>query len=500
VVATSIDRLFADVAVIKKMPKASVSATPTYNPANTQAVLTAPTYREHLSSLTDTRLNQSSQALLQQMFKQNPDASAAVGAYQTLADTPLTMVVRNAQGQIDPAATAQLPPLIRALTFPTDYSAGFTAKPSLATLCQEMRYMVMLRGALANELVFDKKLVPTRLQHIDMASIQWTEKTAGDYKPSQRVQGKSNLVSLDFPSVFVSWYRRDPTTIYSQSDFVSVINAAAAQTQVVNDLYRIMTITGFPRMEITVLEEVLAANMPASIKDNTDPNIGREWVNARIQEVAGVFGSLRSDQAFVHTDSVETKVLNDKNPGASLDISSVMDTLNAQSQAALKTMATVIGRGSGAAGVASVEARIAAMNADQLNVCVKEQLDKALTFLINSYGIQGFVDSSFAPAELRPSLELEAQRTMRSARLLVDLSHGIITDEEYHMQVHGRLPPVGSKPLSGTGFQDAAETGPVDASAISPNDDPLGRSVSAAGDKSAKSNGLPGSKKPGKSK
>lgn len=414
-----------------------------------------------------------------------------------MADTPLTMVVKNLEGQIDPAATAQLPKLIRALTMTTDYTVGFNAKPGLATMVQEMRYMVMLRGAIANELVFDKAYRPDRLQQIDAGALQWFEKTPGNYKPAQKVDGKNGLVSLDFPSIFVTWYRRDPTSIYPQSDFVSIINTAAALTQVVNDLYRIMTITGFPRMEITVLEEVLANNMPVSIRDNPDPNVGRDWVNSRISEVASLFGSLRADQPFVHTDSVTTKILNDKNPGAALDISNVVEVLNARSQAALKTMATVIGRGQGAAGVASVEARIAAMNADQLNVPVKEQLEKALTFLLNSYGTMGFVECTFAPAELRPALELEAQKTLRASRLLQDLSLGIITDEEYHMAMYGRLPPPGYTPLSGTNFQQTNQMG-VDATQISPNADPLGRSVSAKGDKQVKSNGQPGSKKPGK--
>lgn len=493
----SIDALFKDAGIVKKAPKSGSSVTPTYRATAPGQVLTAPAYRDHLTSLTDSRLNQSSQVLLQQMFKQDPDVSAAVGAYLTLADTPMTMVVKNVDDQIDAAATAQLPKLVRALTMPLDYTQGFSSKPRLPTLIQEMRYMVMLRGGIGNELIFDKAYRPERLMHIDMGSIQWFEKTPGAYKPAQKVEGKNDLVQLDFASIFMTWYRRDPTTIYPQSDFVSIINTAAALTQVVNDLYRIMTITGFPRMELTVMEEVLAANMPASIRDNTDPNVGRQWVNDRINEIASTFGSLRADQPFIHTDSVQTKILNDKNPGATLDITSVIETLNARSQAALKTMATVIGRGQGAAGVASVEARIAAMNADQLNVPVKEQLEKAFTFLLNSYGIAGFVECTFAPAELRPALELEAQRTLRATRLLQDLSLGIITDEEYHMTMYGRLPAPGYTQLSGTNFQQTNAL-KVDAGEVSPNGDPLGRSVSSAQDKQVKSNGQPGSKKPGK--
>lgn len=493
----SLDQFFADTAKIAKPPKKATSSTATYNPQQSEQVLTVPTYREHLTTLRDDRLSRSSQDLLKQMFKGDPDVSAAVGSWLTLADTQMTSLVRDLEGNIDVDATKQLPKLLRALTFPTTYMEGFTLKPGLPSLLQEMRYMTLLRGAIANELVLDKKLVPSRVQHVDMASIEWFEKEAGVYKPRQKVQGSNEGVDLDIPSFFVSYHRRDPTSIYSTSDFVSVINTAAARTQVINDLYRIMTITGFPRIAIKVLEETLVANAPEIVKG--DPTQMAEWASARLNEVASTFGSLRSDQTFVHMDSVEPSILNDKNPGAALDISNVIEVLNAQNQAALKTMATVIGRGSGAAGVASVEARIAAMNADQLNVPIKNQLDQLLTFMLNVYGIPGFVEVSFAPAELRPPLELEAQKSLKSSRMLVDLSLGIITDEEYHLSMYGRLPPEGAPELSGTGFQDKQDAS-VDAADVTPNADPLGKSQTGEGASAAKSNGKVGSKKPGKAK
>jgi hypothetical protein len=496
-VAPSLDKLFAQTGVVKKQPRTAVSVTPTYNAQSKDQILTVPTYREHLQALRDNRLSQSSQDLLKAMFKQDPDVSAAVGAWLTLSDTRLTMVVRDINGDIDPTATALLPKLIRALTSPTDYTQGFTFKPGLKMLIQEMRYMLMLRGAIGNELVFDKNMIPARLQHVDMASIEWFEKEAGVYKPRQKQQGKNEGQSLDIPSFFVSYHRRDPTSVYATSDFVSVINTAASRAQVINDLYRIMQITGFPRIDIKVLEETLVENAPESVK--ADPVLMQTWANDRLNDVASQFASLRADQSFVHMDSVEASILNDKNPGAALNISEVIEVLNSQNQAALKTMATVIGRGNGAAGVASVEARIASMNADQLNVPVENQLDQSLTFLLNVYGVPGFVEARFAPAEMRPAMELEAQKSLKSSRLRQDLSDGIITDEEYHMDMYGRLPPKGFTPLTGTGFMTPAAAGQVDAADVTPNDDPMGRSLSGEGAKAAKGNGKVGSKKPAKS-
>jgi len=491
----SIDQLFADAGVVRKPPKAPTGITPTFNAANPSQVLTVPTYRDHLSSLTDSRLSQSSQTLLRDMFKHDADVSAAVGSFLTLSDTPMTMIVRDVNGNIDVAATTQLPALVRALTAPTTYLEGFQFKPSLSLLIQEMRYMLMLRGSIGSELIFDKKMRPSRLQHVDTASLVWTEAIAGEMKPSQRVTGRNAPVSLDIPSFFVSYHRRDPTSIYSTSDFVSVINTASARTQVINDLYRIMTVTGYPRMDIKILEETLLQNLPPSVKSDPNPQTTANWIQARMLEVQSTFASLRADQSFVHLDSVEANMLNDRSPGVGIDISNVIDVLNSQNQAALKTMATVIGRGSGAAGVASVEARIAAMNADQLNVPVSNQLSQAFTFLLASYGVPGWVEVKFAPAELRPPLELEAQKSLKASRLLADLSLGIITDEEYHLEMYGRLPPPGSTPISGTNFQNAPSIS-VDPTTVSANNDPLGKSQSGEGSAAAKGNGKVASKKP----
>jgi hypothetical protein len=473
--APVLDKLFA-LMQIKKPPKGPLSISTTFHPAAPTAILPILGYQDHLQSLSDVRLQKDARDLLQYMFWQDPDVSAAVNAYLTMADTRLTMVVRDLDQQIDPTATATLNQLVNSLFRVTDLQDGFQLKANLQQFCQELRWMLLLRGAVGGELIFDKNLVPTRIQQFDMKTIFWYETEDGVNKPEQRVPGAQSFIELDLPSVFISFYRRDPTQIYAQSQFVSVINTAAARTQVINELYRIMQVTGYPRIGLKVVEDVLVKHAPINIRD--DPNQLATWAATRLQEIGNGFSGMRSDQPFAHFDSVEPSMINDKNPGAGMDITSVIEVLNAQNQAALKTMATVIGRGNAGVNTASVEARIAAMNADQLNAPVKNFLDQALTFLINVYGIQGFVDSTFAPAELRPRLELEPQMVLKQSRLLQDLSLGNISDEEYCIEMFGRLPLAGAPPLSGTGFQAVSGANAQD---VTPNGDPLGRSLSGEG-------------------
>ncbi len=89
-------------------------------------------------------------------------------------------------------------------------------------------------------------------------------------------------------------------------------------------------------------------------------------------------------------------------------------------------MATVIGRGQQGAGTATIEARIAAMNADELNAPLAALLSNVFSFMLHQTGYQGFAYVTFKKVELRAELELEPQLLLRQSRLLQDLSEGLI--------------------------------------------------------------------------
>lgn len=459
----------------KKFKKGGIAATGTFNPAQANQVLTLPQYRDHLDDIFDTRAASDSRALMQQLFKFDPDVSATVNSYLTLANTEPLIVARDLDDIIDRDATKAAMQVVKRLTHTFDYTMGFQLKSSLEILCEQLRYVALMRGAASAELVLDKTLAPDTLRIIDPSSLKWYEKKPNEYKPVQLTSGSSVEVSLDFPTFFISYFRRDPTSIYAYSPFVAAINTIAARQQVVNDLYRIMKITGFPRMDITILEEVVTKAAPADIRSDKDKL--RQWLADRMSEVRSVFTSLRADQAIVHFDSVEAKILNEKNPAAGIDISHVIDVLNGQNQAGLKTMSTVIGRGESGVNTSTVEARIAAMNADELNAPIAHLLSNILSFALHQQGFQGFVEVWFENAELRPDTELEPQRLIKTQRLRQDLSDGLITDDEYHLWVYRRLRPESVPELSGTGFAT-----PVPAAASpSPNSDPLGKSITPDG-------------------
>lgn len=483
-----LERLLNIIAPKRKAKAGGQSVTGTYNPQAPDRVLTAPLYKEHLVDIMQSRQADDSRDLIKFLFVHDPDMSAAVSAYLTMANTPISIIVKDLDQQIDREATKTLLAAINQLTRPVDYTLGFQLKPDLYQICENLRYMLLMRGAIAAELVLDKQLLPYQIRHVDAASLDWYETKAGEYKPRQKVSGIQDGVDLNIPTFFVNFYRRDPTTIYTKSTFVSAITTIAARQQVINDLYRIMQQTGYPRMAVKVLEEVLRNNMPVNI--STNPEAQTRWLDSRKTEIRSSLMNLRSDEILTHWDSAEPYIINEKTPGVGIDISEVINVLNAQNQAGLKTMATVIGRGTAGVNTGSVEARIAAMNADEINHPVAEILADIFSFMLHYSGYQGFVEVSFAPAELRPEMELEAHKAMRQARLRKDLSDGLITDDEYHLMMYNRLRPDTAPELSGTKFMDAAGPDMVDAGGATPNTDPLGRSLTPDGNDMAKSNGV----------
>jgi hypothetical protein len=477
------DKLAAIVLPKGKGVKGGAAFTPTFNPRT--PIITAPTYRQHLSDIFTDRTANDSRTLLNNLVNHDPDVSAAVHSYLTIAGSAkLVIHAYNADGALDRDGIELAQRILQNLTGTSDYSLGYSNKPTMDQLANDLRYMALLRGMIGVELVLDKTYVPSELRVVDTSTLEWNEAKSGVFAPTQKPSGSNETVDLNIPTFFTSTFHQNPTSIYTYSPFVAAINTIAARQDIINELYRIMQVVGYPRLDIEVMEEVLLANVPATYRN--DPNKAREFVEAELGRIRGVVGNMSARDVFVHSDAITASIINDKNPSSGMQIERVIDVLDNQNQAALKVMPAVVGK-SDAGGVASTEARLFALSADALNRTVAAILTKALTLAVRLAGFDGRVSAQYLPVELRPVLELEPQLTMKGSRLRQELSLGTITDEEYHMDMFGRPPPAGAPPLSGTNFMDPISVA-VDATTVTANDDPMGKSLAAEGSKSAKSN------------
>lgn len=457
--------------------KGGKGATPGY--VQSQPVMTAPTYRDHLTDVYATRTANDSRSLIATLANMDPDVSAAINAFLSVAGSVDPIVYAyNEKDEIDPDGIAMGQQLLALMTTTNDYTLGFSNKPTVDALCSDHRYLCLLRGGTAAELVLDKTYVPTELRLVDPATLTWNQTAPGVYKPVQTPTGSNTEIDLNIPTFFTSNFHQSPLDMYTFSPFVSAINTIASRTLVINELYRIMKIVGYPRLDVQVLEDVLLKAAPPALRN--DPLKIRNYVQAELNTIRGTIANLGSGDAFVHSNAITATIINDKNPSAGIQIQGVIDVLNAQNQAALKVMPAVVGKANNGQ-VASTEARLFALGADALNRTVAGIFTKAFTLAARLAGYAGRIEVVFPPVELRPRMELEPQLTMKASRLAQDLSRGLITDIEYSMEMYGRPPLPGAPQLSGTNFADPVPTAGVDASGVSANSDSLGRSLSGEG-------------------
>ena len=446
--------------VPKSLKPKGTAYTPTYSKENAKDVLKFPDYQEHKIDLFDLRVAKNSQELLGDIFAQDPDLSNTVWSFLTVANTQPLILAKDPEDQLDRDALKLCKQLLTGLTTTTDYTLGFQRKKSLRTYAEEIRHMLLLRGSAGVEAIYNELYTLSDLRNIDMYTVRWNEKQNGIYKPQQEIGDV--IVKLDVPQ------------------------------QVINDLYRIMQITGYPRMDVKILEEVLLKNAPKDVIANKE--LRQQYIGSALSQVTSQFYNLRPDLPAVHLDSVELSMVNDKSPGMAVDISHVIKVLDAQKQSGLHTLSTILGRGESGVNTATVEARLFTMSAAALNGPVADLLSAILTQAVRIAGSQSRIEVIFPEPELRSQDEREAQIVLRQQRLRSDLSYGLITDDEYHIRMYGRLAPEGTEQLSGTLFEQGGGM-EVDAGKVSPNSDPIGRSVSQATDKSAKSNSVASSKK-----
>lgn len=460
----------------KKQQKGGRGYTPGFNPRT--PVMTAPLYRDHLTDIYTSRVSTDSRALIANLANTDPDVSAAIAAFLSVAGSVDPIVYAyDENDEINAEGIALGQKLLAMITTTNDYTLGYSNKPTVDSLVTDHRYLTLIRGGTAAELVFDKSYIPTELRLVDPATLSWEQTQPGLYKPIQTPTGTNERIDLNIPTFFTSNFNQSPLDMYTYSTFVSAINTIASRQQVINELYRIMKIVGYPRVDVQVVENVLMEAAPPAFRN--DPVKIRAFVELELNRIRQTISNLGSADAFVHSSAIEAKVINDKNPSAGLKIENVIDVLNAQQQAALKVMPAVVGKANNGQ-VASTEARLFALNADNLNRTVAGLLTKALTLGARLAGFAGRIEVLFPPVELRPDLELEPQRTMRSSRLKQDLSLGILTDMDYSMAMYQRPPLAGQPELSGTNFMPSTNV-QVEAEMATPNDDPLGRSLSGEG-------------------
>lgn len=450
----------------KKLPTSGITITPTFSASSSSQSLPIPDRYTHTQDVLDFRASSTNSDILKNLAKTDSDVSATVSAYLTIANTEMTYLCTDALGNIDTVAQALAHDIILNLSTTLDYSVGFTGDKSIEFKNSAFRYHILVSGACSGELIQDKKValnVLTEFRVVNPDSITWYEKQAGKLTPVQK--SESTEIDLNIPTFFYSSHHQDPNTAYPTSPFVSVINSIYARRRIIEDLYRMMSINGYPRIKIKVLEEVIMKSAPENIKKGKQ-EVKQAFIQSYLNLITTAYANVRADEPLAYTDSYEVDVLNSKG-AMSMDISPIIDILNSQNQTALKIVGTLLGRGESGTNTASAETRVFLKNVEDLNKTVARLWSQALTLAIRLNGSNSYVKVSFVKPSFNSDVEDAPKEVVKQSILQKDLSLGIISDEEYSLKMYNRLPLATAPKLSGTKFLDTAKLGDIE---NTPND------------------------------
>lgn len=405
------------------------------------------------ASRTAARTGANAYAITRELAEGSPDLASAVSMLlRTGIPEKFTITGRNLDGQVDRAATELAHELLRRLTFLGAVDGSYGDQMTIQSLSERLGKELILYGACAVEVALDKARIPASLNPISVTQLR-----AYDEDSSVRwvqVIG-SEEIDLDIPTFVYTSVDQLLTEAYSSGFIQAATQPALADLEFNDDMRRVLKRAVYPRLNVTLLTEQIKKNTPVDILH--DPVKYAEYQASILTQVETLINGLNPEDALVTFDSIETNYT-DGGHDPSAVIERIQSVLNGKLAAGARTLPVVLGHG-GSSNSSSTESLLYIKTADMLRRKLNEVYSRALTTAIRIMGIDGYVEFSYKPIDLRPESELAAFTSMETSNTLQLLSLGFLTDEEAAIRLTGHLPPATFKPLSGTGFYSSNAAG-----------------------------------------
>jgi len=296
-----------------------------------------------------------------------------------------------------------------------------------------------LRGAICAELVLDKRgRMPLTIATPDPESIRFRKRrdeVLGEVWQAGQWQG-GNFKPLDVPTfaylpidpMFGSPYGRP---MANPSLFTSLFMLG-----MMHDLKRVIQQQGYPRLDLTVDTEKIAAG---DARFGSDRAAFDAYVQAVVDSVTSAFSSLEPDDTYVHTEHVTVnKPVGALASGGLSGIDAVITMLERQAVRALKTNGLLMDLGSTTSeSEANRKWEMQAASIKSIQHYTETVLERLLKLALEAQGIQ--VDVEFRFAELRASEQLrDAQtETMKINNAKAKEDNGWISHDEASEEVTG---------------------------------------------------------------
>lgn len=445
-----------DAATLSPPPLPKVKPKPTALPgyrtrlvASTSAIAKPNVQTASLDRAADLRSQVDDYKRLRALTRNSPELSSSVSlTLRTGIPEKFTVTGRNLDGQVDEKATALAHELLRRLTFLGAADGSFGSQQGLQSLSETLAMDLLLSGAMGLEVALDKQRIPASFNPVAVSTLKLYEED-NSIRAVQVIGGQE--LDLDIPTFIYVALDQVVTEAYPTSPLTSSIQPVLADLDFNNDIRRALKRAVLPRLTSIIDSEKFKKNTPPEVL--ADSEAYAEYQNAAIAAVQEAINGLNPEDCIVSFDFVKHAYIEGGHDPSSV-IAKVQEVLNAKMVSGAKTLPVTLGF-TGTASAGSVESLLFIKHADSVRRKLNECYSRALTVAIRLMGIDGYVEFEYDTINLRPEEELEAFKAMRQSRVLQLLSLGFLTDADAGLKLTGHLPPVGFKPLSGTGFMNA---------------------------------------------
>ena len=385
--------------------------------------------------------------LLELLISVHPDVSHALYTYLRMGDTGLTFTAKKANGKEDKSGQRVLDEIKSMLNTPLT-SLGYQHGRSLDKLDTMQRMMVMVRGACAGEVVLNERcnevidIVPVdpsliwfRRDPVTNRLVPWQYVKNGRALPNEVWFGQYKRI--DTPTFI--YEELDPMVDdpYGRTPYLPVLQVVFFHLQVLQDLKAVVHNQGYPRLDVSMMEEIMIKNMPPQFK--VDPKSQRAWLTERMEEMQKHFNSLNPDDAMFHYDSVKVEYLKGTS-GPMIDVKKLIDIIDTQMATSLKTLLTILSRHQGSTETySSVDTQLYIKMVESGRSVTKRFWKRAISLSSRVKGTQTNVECDYNPIDLRSENEVEKDRKAKIGNYVMAESNFYITPEEAAAEVRWTL-------------------------------------------------------------
>ena len=278
-----------------------------------------------------------------------------------------------------------------------EYGKGLAAFMQTATLT------VMTEGAVAAEVEVSSSLKDIVDWHLVMPSKVHTRKTASEEATKEKPEGTLiycwrdrkigemvDLSDTQFRYIPLDAEINDP---FGRSPILPALVQVEFQMSLICDLRAVVHNQGYPRIDVSVLEEAIVASAPAKLQQYGNEDQLASFVENKIKELASAYAQLEPDDAFVHLDNV---TISNWFPGTSLDFGKVESIITSQIVTSLKQLPILLGRNEGTTEThGTVQYRIYVKGVESIREKVSELAEFCGNLTLRVWGVPGTCKVSF---------------------------------------------------------------------------------------------------------